>query len=102
MQRKGFKDTLDNSERISHARCRLSGADGLMAVFGCMVLLEEEHNAGRIHGRAGAMADFRGHFAGGGGVAAGFGPAAATFAGGSGEVEAAVSYRIPGESRTTT
>lgn len=62
-----------------------------VSVFGCMVLVEEEHNAGKIHGRAGSMADFWGYFAGGGGVAAGFGAAAAAVAGGSGAGKAPVS-----------
>lgn len=52
--------------------------------------MEEEQDAGRIHGRAGSVADLRSYFAGGGGVAAGRGAAEAGFAGGSGEVEAAV------------
>ena len=70
-------------------------------VFGCIWFAEEEHHAGKIHGWASAVADFRGYLAGGGRVTAGCGVAAAAFAGGPGEVEAAVSYYIPGVSPTT-
>ena len=45
-----------------------------------------------MDGRAGRVADFRGYLADCWGVAAGFGAAEAAFAGGSGEVEAAVSF----------
>lgn len=66
----------------------------------CICFVEEEHDAGGIDGWAGSVADFRGYLAGGGDVAAGFG-AAAAFAGGSGEVEAAVSYCVRGVSAAT-
>jgi|SRR5665213_2227077 len=58
----------------------------------CICFAKEEEDAGRIHGRAGSVADFRGYFADRWGVAAGFGAAEAASAGGSGEVEAAVSF----------
>ena len=76
----------------------LGAAGGLR----CICFVEEGHYAGGIHGRAGSVADPRGYFVGGGGVAAGFGAAAAAFAGGSGEVEAAVSYGVPGVSPAAT
>ena len=64
----------------------LSAAVGL----GCLRFVEEERDAGKIHGRADSMAYLGGYLADGGAVAASFGAAAAAFAGSPGAVEAAI------------